>query len=105
MKNMERKEEAKRLVFELKRSILDIKTKKKEVRRESIINKQYNKMINVNDNKFKVFMKGMRGYKRVVDHNTQISRKDKSIAPIEYRKSGGLGNLASSVSLASIEVQ
>jgi len=62
-KKIERKREAVRLAGELKRSILDIKVKKKTVRREIIINEQYNKMILANDNKFKQFMKGMRGYR------------------------------------------
>ena len=71
-------------------------------------------MILANDYKFKQFMKGMKGYKRKVEYNTQTkkSKQDKTIAPEyqsgaidpadKYQRSGGSIADASIALVASV---
>lgn len=83
---------------------MELNVKKKEVRRDSVINRQFNHMIESNDLKFKVFMKGMKGHRKLVDYKTQSKNKyDRAIAPKFYQRN--LGNRLTDIQLAFIKNQ
>mmetsp|Transcript_22930 Transcript_22930/g.35326 ORF Transcript_22930/g.35326 Transcript_22930/m.35326 type:complete len:156 (+) Transcript_22930:3541-4008(+) len=63
-KKVETQKEVRKLAEDLKQSLLDLKVQKKVLRRDSIINNQYQRSIAENESKFKLFLKGMKGHKR-----------------------------------------